>query len=414
MSTPTLQPTFGEIETRLAAEGFVVVPTQGRPNQATDESLPWLIGAFIDLSPLVVALFLFYQVVRGDPLSGSVFLLASLSPIVGATLLAVGILLITATRVARRDGSVVRQLAVAATLAGEATLACALALSGERSDIAFALIAATAVLTTVRDPLVRFVSIVGAVAALDVTFAVTHSPNALELLALVLGAATGWVWISMPARLARRTHQALVPAAYALGIGFLSTLVLATAVDVNEQVGATSTTTLAARASGIVLGVGVLAIAFGVRREMRLGRPTRATIVAIASLALLAPAVPDTRGLVGAASVLLLGFLRRASLLVSIALVFLFFALAACLLNLWDMLPAKFSQSAFAAAALLVSALLILQKRGEARATRRQAIGLWSGLLIMLAAVNCVAGLSNSRPTKSPPPIGTVDDDPDY
>jgi hypothetical protein len=360
MSVPALRPTFAELEGLLAAEGFAPGPDGPAAAPDASDDPPWFTRVLVGVGAWISALLL---------LCFAGFLFASsiedVGLVLGAILVGAGTLVLRTSRGPDGAGLFARQCALAATLAGEGLFVFgASKLShGDLAPALAGLAIAAVVAAFAREPVARFLSTCGAAFALGWVLAVEHAPRAFDVLALVLGAATAWAWLTRPARLERRGEDTLAPVSYALALSFLSTLLIATRMGPLSDWRFDAGLAPPGRPSAIGLGLGAVALALAIRRELRLGPPTPIVGAAMAALALLGPVTPGSPGLVGAAGVLLLALHRRAPILVGMAVVFLFAFLGAFYYMMETTLLAKAAYLSVTGAALLGAAFAISRRR---------------------------------------------------
>jgi hypothetical protein len=358
-----LRPTFGEIEARLAADGLTPEADGAAPEPpAEDELLPWFTRVLVGAGAWVSALFLLACL---GLLFASSFEQIAIG--LGPALVIAGVLVLRWAPGASDVGLFLRQGALAGalacTLAGQGIFAFGVAklASGDLAPALAALGASVAVVVAAPEPIARFLSTCGAAGAFAWALEAAGLSRTFDVVALVLGAGAAALWLTRPARLARRDEDALAPVAYALTFAFLSTLLFATRVGPFEDFHWHDAAP-PGRLSTIGLGLGAVAIAVAIRRELRLGAPTPPTAVAIAALALLGPVTPGSPGLVGAVAVVLLALHRRAPVLLGLALVFLFVFLGAFYYAMTATLLVKAASLAAAGAALLGGALVLSRR----------------------------------------------------
>jgi hypothetical protein len=359
-----LRPTFGEIEARLAAEGFAPETADAAPEPAAeDELMPWFTRVLVGAGAWLSSLFLFgcLGVLFASSLEHTAIGL-------GPVLVVAGVLVLRAAPGSSSLGLFLRQGALAAalacTLAGQLLFVVGVserAGGGGAAPALAALGVTVAVVVAAPEPIARFLSTCGAAAAFAWVLDAAGLSHTFDVVALALGAGAAALWLARPARLARRGEDTLSPVAYALAVAFLSTLLFATGVGPFEDFH-WHDAAAPGRLSTIGLGLGAVAIAVAIRRELRLGAPTPPTAVAIAALALLGPATPGSPGLVGAVAVVLLALHRRAPVLLGLALAFLFFFLGAFYYAMTATLLVKAARLGVVGAALLGGAVAISRR----------------------------------------------------
>jgi hypothetical protein len=356
VSAPALRPTFGEIEARLAAEGLAPEAADAAPQPVADDVLlPWFTRVLVGVGAWMSALF-------GLAIFGLAFGsdFESAAIVVGPVLI-VGSVLVLRAAISPSGGAVfMRQCALAGLLAGQVAFVIGVAkvTSGELPPALASLAVAVSVAVVVTEPVGRFLSTASAAAAFAFALAAAGVARAFDVVALVLAAATSALWLTRPARLERRGEDLLAPAAYALALALLTTLLFATSVGPFDEF-RWHHVRPPGHPAMIGLGLGAVALVIAIRRELRLGAPSPVAAAAIAGLALLGPVTPGSPGLVGAVLVVLLALHRRAPVLLGMALVFLFFFLGAFYYALTATLLVKAAYLGLAGAALLAGALVL-------------------------------------------------------
>lgn len=362
MSAPALRPTFGEIEAGLAAEGLAPETAGAAPARAADDvSLPWFTRVLVGAGAWLSALFALGLLALSF---GRNFESAAL---VGGLLLIVAGVFILRAAISSSAGAVfVRQGALAGLLAGQVAFVIGIAevTHGDWPPSLAALAVSVGVAIVVTESVGRFLSTLSAAVALAFVLATARIARTFDVLAIVLAAATGALWLTRPARLERHGEDPLAPAAYALALALLSTLLFASGLGPFKELRWNHVRPPSYPAM-IGLGLGAVSLVTAIRRELRLGAPHPVTAAAIAGLALLGPVTPGSPGLVGAVFVVLLALHRHAPILLGLALVFLFFFLGAFYYDMTATLLAKAAYLALAGAALLGGAL-VLGRRARA------------------------------------------------
>jgi hypothetical protein len=280
--------------------------------------------------------------------------------VVGLLLILAGVVILRVASSSSTGAVFVRQGALAGLLAGQVAFVIGVAefTRGDRPPALAALAVTVGVAIVVTESVGRFLSTLSAAAALAFVLATAGIARTFDVIALVLAAATGALWLTRPARLERRGEDTLAPAAYALALALLSTLLFATGLGPFEDF-RWYRVAPPARPAMIGLGLGAVSLVIAIRRELRLGAPRPVAAAAIAGLALLGPVTPGSPGLVGAVFVVLLALHRRAPVLLGLALVFLFFFLGAFYYAMTATLLVKAAYLALAGAGLLGGALVL-------------------------------------------------------
>jgi hypothetical protein len=359
MTGPALRPTFAELEARLAAEGLTPQAAGAAPVPATDDELsPWFTRVLVGGGAWVSAAF--FLGFLGLLFGGS---FETAATIFGPLLVFAGVFALRGATAASISGLFIRQGALAGTLAGQIlfVVGVAKAADGDLTPALAAVGVTAAVVAAVPEPVTRFLSTCGAAAAFAWTLGEAGVAHTFDIVALVFAAGSTALWLTRPARFARRGEDPLGSIAYALTFAFLSTLLLATRVGPFDELH-WQRTVPPGHPSTIGLGLGAVAIAIAIRRELRLAAPRPSTGAAIAALALLGAATPGSPGLVGAVGVVLLALHRRAPVLLGLALVFLFFFLGAYYYAMTATLLAKAAYLGLVGAALLGGALVISRR----------------------------------------------------
>jgi uncharacterized membrane protein len=377
--------TLADVFDRLLAEGLAPAETADRARaalqDAVDATPSWLarvlagFGAWIATGCLIG--FLIITKIVNDDTSAI---------IVGAVFVAGAVYL---RRTAKPDEDFKRQLALAASLAGQVLMIVGVAATTESATAAglVALAMSVVLIPLVPDQAHRFMSaLIGSIAAMaavaDLKLAWTIGAigpwgdvvaRGSDLAALVIIAVAAYVWRFELRERSRELAEVLEPVGYGTLTALFGVLLFSTIFALADDLvrGSRSTKVNAWHlGAATTLGITAALIALELRifAEQRLKPRREAVVVAIAATLVLSALTLSTPGVMAAVTVLTLGFDRRNRILIGLAVVFLVKFSSAYYYSLRMTLLEK-------STVLVASGLLLLAARAyaELRFTPREA-----------------------------------------